>query len=194
MLGVGMRRVGQIVAKGDLTKGPRWQHRQLSRAEVEQLALRRWNPRKAGPDSYWLGTKEAAELLGVNRARVRQLVAAGLLPFEHTQHGHAFRRERSQWRTLDAPGSTPTAHVPTLLAYPSRPGQVLHNGAWVAGWLGPIDATPAVGLGWCATARPPAPSTCSGGQPSSYGRAVPTTLRLRPLGADYRSTCSTSEG
>ena len=41
-----------------------------------------------------LGTREAAELLGVNRARVRQLVAAGLLPFEQTPHGYAFRREQ----------------------------------------------------------------------------------------------------
>jgi hypothetical protein len=72
-----MRRVGQLVANGDLTRGPRWAHRQLSRAEVKALALRRWNPRKASPNSYWLGTKEAAQLLGVNRARVRQLVAAG---------------------------------------------------------------------------------------------------------------------
>jgi hypothetical protein len=54
LLGVGMRRVGQLIAGGELTRGPRWQHRQLSRAEVEQLALRRWNPRTAGPDSYWL--------------------------------------------------------------------------------------------------------------------------------------------
>jgi excisionase family DNA binding protein len=56
--------------------------------------LRRWNPRTAEPDSYWLGTKEAAQLLGVNRARVRQLVAAGLSPFEQTAHGYAFRRKQ----------------------------------------------------------------------------------------------------
>jgi excisionase family DNA binding protein len=66
----------------------------LSRVEVEALASRRWNPRTAAPDSYWLGTKEAAQQLGVNRARVRQRVAAGLLPFERTPHGYAFRREQ----------------------------------------------------------------------------------------------------
>jgi excisionase family DNA binding protein len=93
IFGVGMRQVGKLVAKGQLTRGPRW-HRQLSRVEVEALALRRWNPRTAGPNSYWLGTREAAELLGVNRARVRQLVAAGLLPFEPTPHGYAFRRKQ----------------------------------------------------------------------------------------------------
>ena len=64
ILGVGTRTVGKLVAKGELSRGPRWQHRQLSRAEVEALALRRWNPRAARPDPYWLGTKEAAELLG----------------------------------------------------------------------------------------------------------------------------------
>jgi excisionase family DNA binding protein len=94
ILGVGMRQVGKLVAKGQLSRGPRWQHRQLSRVEVEALALRRWNPRTAGPNSYWLGTREAAELLGVYRARVRQLVAAGLLPFEQTPRGYAFRREQ----------------------------------------------------------------------------------------------------
>jgi hypothetical protein len=30
----------------------------------------------------------------VNRSRVRQLVAAGKLPFEQTPHGYAFRREQ----------------------------------------------------------------------------------------------------
>jgi excisionase family DNA binding protein len=61
---------------------------------VEQFALRRWNLRTADTDAAWLGTKEAAQLLGVNRARVRQLVAAGLLPFELTPDGYAFRREQ----------------------------------------------------------------------------------------------------
>jgi hypothetical protein len=45
ILGVGMRTVGQLVAKGELSRGPRWAHRQLSRAEVEALALRRLGPR-----------------------------------------------------------------------------------------------------------------------------------------------------
>ena len=58
ILGVGMRRVAQLIARGELKAGPRWAHRQLSRTEVEQLALRRWNPRPAAPDSYWLGTKK----------------------------------------------------------------------------------------------------------------------------------------
>jgi hypothetical protein len=60
-LGVGMRRIGQLIANGELRAGPDWAHRQLSRLEVETLALRRWNPRRAGADSYWLGTREAAE-------------------------------------------------------------------------------------------------------------------------------------
>ena len=57
-------------AGGELTRGPRWQHRQLSRVEVEALASRRWNPRTAAPDSYWLGTKEAAQQLGVTRPTI----------------------------------------------------------------------------------------------------------------------------
>ncbi|MBA2559889.1 MAG: hypothetical protein H0V07_08375 [Propionibacteriales bacterium] len=34
VLGVGMRRVGQVITKGELTRGPRWQQRQLSRSEL----------------------------------------------------------------------------------------------------------------------------------------------------------------
>jgi hypothetical protein len=33
ILGAGMWRVGALIAKGQLARGPRWQHRQLSRAE-----------------------------------------------------------------------------------------------------------------------------------------------------------------
>jgi hypothetical protein len=40
------------------------------------------------------GYEGSAQLLGVNRARVRQLVAAGLLPSEATPHGYAFRRQQ----------------------------------------------------------------------------------------------------
>jgi hypothetical protein len=58
ILGGGLRTVGKLVANGGLTRGARWQHRQLSRTEVEALALRRWNPRTAGDNSDWLGTKE----------------------------------------------------------------------------------------------------------------------------------------
>jgi hypothetical protein len=58
ILGVSVRRIGALVTNGELTRGPRWQHRQLSRSEVEALALRRWNPRTAGDNSDWLGTKE----------------------------------------------------------------------------------------------------------------------------------------
>jgi hypothetical protein len=94
ILGVGMRRVGALVANGELSRGPRWAHRQLSRAEVEALALRRWKPRTVARGAYWLGTKDAAQVPGVNRARVRQLVAAGLLPYETTRHGYAFRRDQ----------------------------------------------------------------------------------------------------
>jgi hypothetical protein len=51
---------------------------------------------------YWLIAADgdhrridhAVPLLGVNRVRVRQLVAAGLLPFEQTPHGYAFSRDQ----------------------------------------------------------------------------------------------------
>jgi hypothetical protein len=44
ILGVGMRRVGQLIARGELSRGRRWQHRQLPRAEVEALAVAALEP------------------------------------------------------------------------------------------------------------------------------------------------------
>lgn len=58
----------------------------LSRVDVEAVALSRWRRRHAlGPDSYWVTRPQACEILGVNRARVGQLVAAGLIPFERAR-------------------------------------------------------------------------------------------------------------
>jgi hypothetical protein len=71
ILGVGIRKIGVLVAQGELSRGPRWAHRQLSRARWSRWRCTAGTPRKAGPDSYWLGTKGAAQMLGVNRARVR---------------------------------------------------------------------------------------------------------------------------
>jgi hypothetical protein len=122
-----MRRVARPSPTAKLARGPRWQHRQLSRCEVEALALRRLNPRTAAPDSYWVGTKEAAQLLGVNRARVRQL-AAGLLPFEETPHGYALRREqlltvanarRARFHVYDNGARIACSDEPDCLPYPS---------------------------------------------------------------------------
>jgi hypothetical protein len=60
--------VARLVAAGELTKGPRWEHRQLSRREVERLSLARWDGVTSG-ESYWVTMRQAAPILGVNRSR-----------------------------------------------------------------------------------------------------------------------------
>jgi excisionase family DNA binding protein len=95
VLGCSMRTLARLIDAGELSRGPRWQHRQLSRADVEALALRRWDPYASKPGTYWVGTKDAAVILGVHGSRVRQLAQAGRLPFAWTADGHrAFRREQ----------------------------------------------------------------------------------------------------
>ena len=115
ILGVALNTVRRMVASGALpATGPKWANDQLSRAEVEALALRHWRSsrtRTAGSrvyrtssaqvaDSYWTDRAGAARLLGVTPGRVRQLCDAGRIPFETTPSGvRVFRRD--QLRTVD---------------------------------------------------------------------------------------------
>jgi hypothetical protein len=62
--------LARLVASGELTRGERWEHRQLSRRDVERLSLARWQPAKSVREgAYWVTTHRAAELLGVNGSR-----------------------------------------------------------------------------------------------------------------------------
>lgn len=60
-------------------------HEPLTRNGIEELSLRRWRrAHSRWPNSYWGTRDQAAAILGVNRARVGQLVKAGLVPYERT--------------------------------------------------------------------------------------------------------------
>ena len=91
-----MTTLARLVAAGELSKGPRWEHRQLSRRDVERLSLARWQPAESvREDAYWVTTRRAAELLGVNGSRVRQLAGEGRIPYETTSSGQRlFRRQQ----------------------------------------------------------------------------------------------------
>lgn len=74
-------------------------HEPLTRNGIEELSLRRWRrAHSRWPNSYWGTRDQAAAILGVNRARVGQLVKAGLVPYERstrTSRGHrVFRRDQ----------------------------------------------------------------------------------------------------
>lgn len=88
ILGMHELSVARLVMRGVLRKPAKGARRALDRAEVERLALERYRP----GHPYWLTTPEAADVLGVTRARVHQLVTAGRLPY--VEHGgrHYFRR------------------------------------------------------------------------------------------------------
>jgi hypothetical protein len=94
ILGVSMRRIGALVANGELTRGPRWQHRQLSRSEVEQLGTTSLEPSHRWRGLLLAGHAGSGGVAGREpgagaAARRRWAVACRADP-----HGHAFRREQ----------------------------------------------------------------------------------------------------
>src|SRR3954466_7557494 len=84
--------VGHLVVRGALPKRIRHQKQGLDRFDVEAEALRRWKP----GHPYWLTTSEAAVVLGVSVSRVKQLVAAGYLPYVRKGDRYLFRRPQAE--------------------------------------------------------------------------------------------------
>lgn len=69
----------------------------LSRAEVEAVAceLYDWRRHTGDPTCYWIGSHEAADLLGVSRQRLGQLGDKGFVPFVRHRDGvRLYRREQ----------------------------------------------------------------------------------------------------
>ena len=86
--------VARLVAGGELTKGARWEHRQLSRRDVERLALAR-SDGVTSVASYLVTRRQAAPILGVIHSRVGQLVDDDRIPYKTTPSGRRlFRRQQ----------------------------------------------------------------------------------------------------
>jgi predicted XRE-type DNA-binding protein len=98
ILGVAEVTVSKFVADGVLAKAVRRQHRGLDRADIERLSLDRY--KRGHP--YWMRTTEVADVLGVNRARVLQLVTRGFLPA--VMHDRRWYDRRPSWRSSRTPG------------------------------------------------------------------------------------------
>lgn len=97
ILGVDRSTLARWLVAGRLTSERSHGERLFIRAEVEALALARYPVARPSrdPDSYWVNTKQAAELLGVVRSRVQQLVAKDRLPYAVTPSGvRLFRRHQ----------------------------------------------------------------------------------------------------
>lgn len=97
VLGVTTATVRRHVLAGRLAKAAPTAHRMLSLADVEALALRTYRHRQHRHDdgSYWVTNQRAADILGVNVARLNQLASKGLVPFEvHADGTRLYRREQ----------------------------------------------------------------------------------------------------
>ncbi len=97
ILGIDRSTLAEWLVAGRLTSERLRGERLFSRAEVKALAVARYRVGRPSrdPDSYWVNTKQAAELLGVVRSRVQQLAAKDRLPYVLTPRGvRLFRREQ----------------------------------------------------------------------------------------------------
>jgi len=105
----------RILAAGISSAG-RYEHRSLSRATVEQLALTlyRWRDHLGELDAYWITGQRAADVLGVNVARLNALAVKGFIPHEtHADGTRLYRREQlevvararaARWYRFSEPG------------------------------------------------------------------------------------------
>jgi hypothetical protein len=78
-------------------RGSRYGHRTLSRADVEALAVEvyPWRRHLDDRDAYWLTGQRAADVLGVNRATLRQLGDVDRVPFVvHRDGTRLYRRDQ----------------------------------------------------------------------------------------------------
>ena len=97
ILDVTSESVHKYVCAGIIHKGEKNARGGLDRDTVEQVSLARWPlRRRPGPHPYWATTREAAEVLGVSRARVRQLAESGRIPAVWREDGHHWYFRRHQ--------------------------------------------------------------------------------------------------
>lgn len=137
-LGRSVQTVQRLIAAGHLRPAVRRRHGQLDREQVEQLAARHWRPHGSGlgrtpwhETSYWVSTSQVAQLLGVGRTRVGQVVDRGFLPCMRTPDGHRiFRRAQVQViansRRLRRQSLNKTDDTPVNLERTPRPAPSRH--------------------------------------------------------------------
>ncbi len=97
IVGCSVRTLVRYIEAGRLPAGPARQRRRVSRVDAETLAftVRSSLARVPGEMSYWVGVREAAEVLGVSLQRVWQLASMGFVPAErHASGVWLFRREQ----------------------------------------------------------------------------------------------------
>ena len=67
----------------------------IENVEAAALFHYPWKAHVHDPDSYWVTTAQAAQILAVNNARVKQLITAGRIPYEtHRSGTYLMRRHQ----------------------------------------------------------------------------------------------------
>ena len=95
ILDVTSQSVHKYVCAGIIPKGQKHVSGGLDRDTVERVSLARLQlRRRPGPHPYWATTREATEILGVSRARVRQLAERGRIPAVWHEGHWYFRRHQ----------------------------------------------------------------------------------------------------
>ncbi len=82
ILAVHVATVDRLIRGGVLTRGRRHATAQLSREQVEHMALTTRPVRRLVAGDYWLTRSGASAVLGVSGKRVQQLTEADRLPYE----------------------------------------------------------------------------------------------------------------
>jgi len=84
-----------MIRRGVLTRRRKYATGQLSREQVEQLAMTTRPVRQLIDGDYWVSRRGAATVLGVSERRVTQLTGADRLPYVvHRDGWRLYRREQ----------------------------------------------------------------------------------------------------
>ena len=92
ILAVHVATVDRMIRRGVLTPASRFATAQLSRDQVEHLALTTRPVRQLVDGDYWVSRRGAATVLGVSERRVTQLVQADRLPYVVHRDGWRLHR------------------------------------------------------------------------------------------------------
>ena len=95
ILAVHVATVDRMIRRGVLTRRRKYATGQLSREQVEQLAMTTRPVRQLIDGDYWVSRRGAATVLGVSERRVTQLTGADRLPYVvHRDGWRLYRREQ----------------------------------------------------------------------------------------------------
>jgi excisionase family DNA binding protein len=97
ILGCSTSTVQRMMHDGRLPAGDPYSRGRLSKSDVEKVSsmVYPWRRHLHDPWSYWVIGQDAADLLGIDVARLEQLAISGRVPFvEHRDGTRLYRRSQ----------------------------------------------------------------------------------------------------